>query len=129
MLQRFFSYVLLFIYSTAIVQDGVEEGMHTLAHATEIFSQQFSFHQHGHGHFHVHHQHGFIDTFRQILNHSDEMPDSKNNQVLVKEDAKWHIGSSIDLIVHQKPTLKAVFSEYPFGISSLAKEVVLPPPK
>ena len=113
-----------------IFQEGLIHGVHLLSHVTEIFSNQFVFHQHGNGKMHVHHQHDFIEKVKSIIDFEER--DSSTNhernfhgQSQFKFHLLWEIHNIFDQV--KLPSLHHIFIIQ--KITSLSLDVLIPPPK
>jgi len=131
MAKKIFSYCLLFVYAVVILQDEVSFGIHMISHASEVFSNQFSFHQHGNGNFHVHHHHGVLDTFKSVFQHQVDQPIQQKNQQWPEMEihAKFHLPGDFILLENVPGFSEFTFSDSTRNFNSRKQDVLTPPPK
>ena len=131
MISKIFSYWLLIVYAAVIFQDEVIQGVHIMSHATEILSNQFSFHQHGNGNFHVHHSHGLLDTFQTILQHEKENQNTQKDQQVPEFDfqVKFHLPELSLMLSHPFDIHSIDFFTTTNMLCTQLSDVLTPPPK
>jgi hypothetical protein len=111
-----------------IFQEGVIQGIHFFSHATEIFSDKFSFHQHSNGKFHMHH-HGFMEVMGAIIHHDDDRNAGHEETSVQQQQTKLHLPG--DVFIDFLP-IGALSMQYCTNNQKLWKrspDVLTPPPK
>ncbi len=128
LLHSAFSYSLLIIYSMVIFQQGVIEGIHFLSHATEIVSNNYSFHSHGNGHFHFHH-HGFMETVKSILEQNNAQDHNQDQVPFQQQQIKLHLPGYFFSEFKLLPEEYKIQMKITRKLFSVSLEVLTPPPK
>lgn len=127
-LHKFFAGILLLVYSAVIFQEGVVEGLHLVSHATEIFSDNFAFHQHGNGKFHFHH-HGFMNTVKSLLDHDDQQERPESEFPVPQQQVKLHLPVTLSSGLQHVCGLDFQYFILDEYIPGRTPEVLTPPPK
>jgi hypothetical protein len=127
-LHKFFAGTLLVVYSAVIFQEGVVEGIHLVSHASEIFSNNFAFHQHGNGKYHFHH-HGFMDTVRSLLHHDGQQEQSESELPVPQYQIKLHLPVTVSSGLHHDFGIDFHYFIHNEYVPGRTPEVLKPPPQ
>ena len=127
-LHKFFAGTLLVVYSAVIFQEGVVEGLHIISHASEIFTNNFSFHHHGDGKIHFHH-HGLMDTVKTLLHHDGTTEQNDTELPVPLQQLKLHLHVTISSGLRHTIGDDFHYFIYDHNVHGISPEVLTPPPK
>jgi hypothetical protein len=126
---RFFSVVLLVVYSGVIFHEGVFSGWHIISHIPEVMVSQFTFHSHDEGHVHMHH-HNLLQVLISAMHDTDEPEHS--GPVSNGESKDWlkvhEISEHANLTKMRYIDFK-IFLYKMFAHPEDFREIVTPPPE
>lgn len=116
------------VYSSVIFQEGVVEVIHIISHASEIFSNNFAFHQHGNGKFHVHH-HGFMNTVKSLLQHDQQQEHDDAEIPVPQQPVKLHLPAFLSSSWSYGPEIDLSYFIFNLEMEGRLPDVLTPPPE
>ncbi|MDZ7605654.1 MAG: hypothetical protein U5K79_08715 [Cyclobacteriaceae bacterium] len=128
-INRFFSVVLLFVYSVVVFHEGVFSGLHIISHIPEVLASRFIFHSHDGGHMHMHH-HNLLEVLISATHDTEESKHS--GPVSNNEGKEW---SKVHVIAEHANLTKMRYVDFKICLYKVLAhpedfgEIVTPPPE